>query len=115
MMASSSAMTTRVDPTPLPEHPVEQVVLGALQIGNLGQHLAAVTSHGVGVALGLTLVLPGERGLRHQRTQPGIVGDVVEHRQLLIGHGEILPKLGETGGDLAQPTFEERPGHDRRV
>ena len=107
MMPSSSAMTTRVGATPLPEHPVEQFVLGALELGDLGQHLAAVPPHGVGVTLGLTHVLAGERRLRHKRTQAGVVSDVVEHRQLLVGDGQIPAQLAEAGGDLAQPSFEQ--------
>jgi hypothetical protein len=100
-------MTTVVGATPLPEHPVEQFVLGALEFGDLVLQLTAVAAHGISVSLGLALVLTGEGRLRHQRAQPGVVGDVVEDRQLLVGDRQIVAQLAETGGDLAQPSFEE--------
>jgi Zn-dependent M16 (insulinase) family peptidase len=42
---------------------VEQLILGAFQFGNLRHEFGAVSSHGVGMALGLTVVLTGKRCL----------------------------------------------------
>lgn len=70
MMASSSAITTRVGkvlPSPWSavgrDKPVEQLVLGRLEPADIGGERIAVAAHRVGVALGLAALRFGERRL----------------------------------------------------
>ena len=73
--------------------------------------VAAVPVHRVGVALGLAVLPLGERRLRHQRAQPGVVGLVGEVRELLVGDRELATELHEPFGHIGQPLFEQRAGH----
>src|SRR5579863_7715722 len=108
MMASSSAMTTRLGRSgmrgarfrvsgawvlrgaagasgaaeagpagsvPVPE-PEQQLVLPMLElVDGVGQSLPG-PGGGVGRALGVVVVVPGHRGLGHERPEPGVVGGV---------------------------------------
>lgn len=71
--------------------------------------------HGIGVALGLVVLAIGERCLRHQRAQVGVVGCLGEVRELLVGHGEVVPQLAEPAGDLREAALDEGPGHQAAV
>ena len=62
---------------------VEHLVLGAFELGDHRDELGAVTIHGVGVALRLAVVVLGQRGLRHESPQPGVVSLVGEMGELL--------------------------------
>src|SRR5262245_2593078 len=94
MMASSSAITTRivtgtsfrrsgapgrahstashrrtapaVAPTSRPGQAVEELVLAHLELGDLGHHALAVLAHRVDVLAGLVGLLRRRRGLRHE-------------------------------------------------
>ena len=98
----------------LGHQPVEQLVLGLLEPADLVEHLGAVALHGVGVALGVLVLPVGERRLRHERPQPGVVGGLGEVAELLVGHGELLAELLEARADLGEAAFDEGPGHRRQ-
>ena len=44
---------------------------------------------GVGVAAGVARLDVGERRLRHERAQPGVLGLLLEERELLLGDREL--------------------------
>lgn len=67
--------------------------------------------HGVGVALRVVVLAVGERRLRDERAQPGVVGRLGEVRQLLVGHGQILPELAQAAGHLREAPFDDGLGH----
>ena len=124
-MASSSAMTTRVEPgaavgtsvtrTPVrpgPAHPVprdvgQQLVLATLQVPDRGRQGVVGPDHGVGVPTDLGVLVGGQRGLGDQRAQSGILGLLVDHGQLLVQHGQLLPGAHQPGVDVADPAFEQ--------
>lgn len=123
MMASSSAMTTRVVTVGflsalragLGQQPVEQLVLVLLEATDLVDDLGAVPLHGVGVALGVLVLALCERRLGHKGPQPGVVGRLGEVRKLLLGDGQLLAELLEARADLGQAALDEGPGHRRSV
>ena len=123
-MASSSAMTTRVAKLVpsfdrcvlarpgLREQPVEQLVLIALQLGDLVEHGGAVPSHGLGMPLGLPMVDVGDGRLGHQGPQPGVVGGIGQMRELLIRDLELGAQLLQATGNLAESPLDQRLGHE---
>jgi hypothetical protein len=120
-MASSSAMTTRVlNVVPfglrpgLGREPVEQLVLRLLESADLVEDLGTVPLHRIGVALGV-LVLPlGQRRLRHQRAEPGVVRGLGQVGELLVRHRQLVAELLEARADLGEATLDEGPGHARQ-
>jgi hypothetical protein len=122
-MASSSAMTTRVvtrdvlscgGSLGLGQQPVEQLVLRELELGDLLDDLGSMPGHGLGVALGVVVLPVGERGLRHERAEPGVVGRIGEVAQLLLGDGQLLTEVAEPSTHLRQAALHEGPGHGRQ-
>src|SRR4051794_27122875 len=100
MMASSSAMTTRVV-TWLPlslgsrrsglgHQAVEQLVLGLLEPADLVDHPGPVALHRLSMALRVLVLPVGQGRLRHERPQAGVVGGLGEVAELLVGDGELL-------------------------
>ena len=65
-------------------------------------------AHGVGVALGLAVLVLGQRRLGHQGPQAGVVGLLGEVAQLLVGDGQLL-------AELAEPVGRPRTGGARRA
>ena len=109
-----------VPPAPRPsgagfEELVEEFVLEHLEAGDLGEHVATVAAHGLGVARRLAMLAFGERRLGDQRPQSGVIGLVRELSQLLVGHGEISTKPLQLPGHVRQPPLDQGPTHDQRV
>ncbi len=66
---------------------------------------------GVGRALRVGVVVPGQGRLRHERTDAGIVGRVVEHHQLLVEHRQLLAHPHEASVDVPQGPFDQGAAH----
>lgn len=118
MMASSSAITTRVltvgsslRSCGLGHESVEQLVLGALETGDPLEQLGAVSLHGLGVPLGLVMLPIGQGCLRDERAQSSIVGCLGEVGQLILGDAELVAQLLEARRGLGEAAFDERSGH----
>src|SRR5436190_18935575 len=117
MMASSSAMTTRTATqacsfaffglSGLEDEAVEQLVLFLFELRNPGDYVVAAADHGVGVPLGLVVLAVGQRGLRHQRPQAGIVGLLHEDGQLLVQDSEFVAGAPQAVVDLPQPALDQ--------
>src|SRR4051812_29559236 len=107
MIASSSAMTTRVatvrilrcggsdhSSTSPDRHPrrstaalvqdIEQFVLSGFEPFDRFHDLGAAAEHGISVTLRRPELTVGEWRLRHERTQTGVVGFVVQLNELLV-------------------------------
>src|SRR3954454_20492066 len=130
MMASSSAITTRVgtgwvpfcwpsEPAAYCEgsvrssvarggEPVEEVVLGPLHLLDGGTDGIAVAGHGLGVARCGAMFLLGQRRLRHQGPQTSLVGVVGQAAALIVADGELRSGLPQPFGQLGQPLFDQR-------
>ena len=102
-MASSSAMTTRTVTVlaclpwsaGLCHEPLEQLVLRPLQLFDRSRDCGPAASHGVGVALRLVMLAVCKGRLGDECPDAGVVGLVVELRELLIGDGELGSQLLE--------------------
>ena len=79
----------------LGHEPVEQLVLVALQLGDLGLDLGAVPAHRLGVAFRLAVVAVGDGRLGHEGTQARVVGLIGEVRELLGADVEFATQLPE--------------------
>ena len=121
-MASSSAMTTRVVTGLLPS---TEVRVSAIRRSSSSSWVcssrliwSSTSARWRCMASAwrwASLVLPvGERRLRHQRPQPGVVGGLGEVAELLVGHGELLAQLLEARADLGEAAFDQGPGHRRQ-
>src|SRR5690349_24871063 len=120
MMASSSAMTTRVangllrvggSALRLGQQPVEELVLGALEVAQLVQDSGAVAPHGVGVAPRLLVLTTRHRRLAHERLDAQVVGRLLEGGELLVRHGQLLPEGAQARRDLVEAALQQGPGH----
>src|SRR5258705_9827605 len=115
MMASSSAITTRViDVSSWPyrstrfgDETVEQFVLGRLELLDRTQQFGAVAGHGVGVALGLTMLVLGEGRLGNQGPQAGVVGLRSQLRKLLVDDRELVAQGAEAITHVGQTALDE--------
>ena len=86
---------------------VEQFVLRALEGLELGDHVRPVTAHRVGVLLGLTMLLLGQRRLRDQGPDAGVVGLVGEVSELLVGHPQLLTEMADAVGHLGEAALDQ--------
>src|SRR5262245_35976175 len=104
MMASSSAITTRVDVFTkrrsggwsglrgqLGGHPIEEGVLLAEQLVQGGFQGLAMPGHRLGVAAGLTSLGVAQRSLGHQRPEAGLLALLLEKSLLFDRNGELRP------------------------
>src|SRR5438445_2323926 len=136
-MASSSAMTTRTTLSPAGSaigflaprwatvlafpavsagvryEPLEQLVLGPLQLFYRGDDRSPAPCHGVGVTLGVVVVPPGEGRLRDEGADAGVFGHLGEGPQLLVDYIQLLPGAAQAAVDLDQSPLDEFPRHGR--
>src|SRR5947209_8614129 len=94
MIASSSAITTRTATKgpPLPavgQQAVEELVLGLLESLDGLHQLGPAVGNGVGVLLGVVMLAIGERRLRDERAQAGLVGRLGEEGHLLVDDRQV--------------------------
>ncbi len=82
-----------------------------VQLCQLGHQGVAVAAHGIGVALGFTVVLAGERRLRHQGPEPGLVGVVDQVGELLVDHRQLATHLLHAFRDVPEAAFDQGPTH----
>src|SRR2546423_8165885 len=124
MMASSSAITTRVGVFTgwrsggwsglrgqLVGHPVEEGVLLAEKLGQGGLQGLPVPGHGLGVAAGLPGLGVAQRGVGDEGLQPGLLALLLVKFLLLACPAEVgLAPLAPLG-DFVRPPPQERPGY----
>src|SRR6266567_6048777 len=104
MIASSSAITTRVGlgtgrlrcsgasaGRELGRHAVEQSVLLALQVADGPGERVAMPGQRVSVAASIAGLDVAERRFGHERAQSGVVGFVLEERELLLRDRQLCP------------------------
>jgi hypothetical protein len=83
-------MWVRIPPAALPGRElIQQLVLPGLQLCDLVLNLIPVALHRPGMAFGLLELLICERGLRDEGAQPGLVGNVREVSELVLGDCEV--------------------------
>jgi hypothetical protein len=63
------------------------------------------------MALSVTVLVRRKGCLGYERAQPEIVGDVVDHDELFVEHGQLLACLGEATMDITERTFDEWASH----
>ncbi len=73
-----------------------------------------MTMHRIGVALGVVVLPVGEWRLRHERSQPGVVGRLGQEAELLVRHRQLLAELLQARADVGEASFDQRPGHPRQ-
>jgi len=88
--------------------PIEQVVLGPLELLDVGRHLAAVAAHRGGVLLRLAVIALGQRRLGHHRPEASVVGFVGEDGELLVGHSQLGAELPEPIPHVDQLSLDAR-------
>src|SRR5581483_10417266 len=124
MMASSSAITTRVDVFTkrrsggwsglrgqLVGHPIEEGVLLAEQLGQGGFEGLAMPGHRLGVPAGLTGLSVAQRGLGDECPEAGLLALLLEETLLLDCNGELGADPLEPLGDVEETPLQNRPGH----
>ena len=74
-----------------------------------------MTAHRLGMTRCLTVLAFGERGLRDQRADPGIVGDPGKALKLFIGDHEFLAEITQLRAQFTQATLEQVPIHPASV
>lgn len=82
-----------------------------IEPGNLGLESVAVLAEPFGVATRLSILLLGDRCLRHQGTEPSIVSLAGELDQLLVGHAKIVARRLELFAHTAEAALDLGPGH----
>jgi len=85
--------------------------LRLLEAADLVADLGTVPLHRIGVALGILVLAIGQRRLRHQRPQAGIIRGLGQVAELLVGHGQLVSELLEARADLGEAAFDQGPGH----
>jgi len=98
----------------LGQESIEELVLGALQAGDLPEDPGPMSLHGIGVALGVLVLAVRQRGLGHQRAEPGVVRGLGERRELLVGYRQLFAELTEARTDVGEAALDEGPGHGRQ-
>ena len=87
---------------------IEKRVQGGFELGDLCDDPVAVTGHAFNMA-GEPAMLPFcERGLRHERSHPCVVGFVAELAELLLGDLQIGAQRAQLLPHTPQPTFDLR-------
>lgn len=94
---------------------VEQVVLLLLKPTNIGNHLASVTFHRLGVTSSDAMLPFSERGLGNERSEASIVGLVGEMGQLLVGNCQFVTQVAQLDIDFREPPLQCRPCHGGEV
>lgn len=89
--------------------------MGALELAELLEQVGVVAAHGVRVALGLAVLLLGQRGLRHERPQTGFVGLLGEVGELLLGDGDVALDRLAAVGHVSQTPFDQGAAHERSL
>src|SRR5437763_3165060 len=126
MIASSSAMTTRrrrafASATAesacreLGGDAVEELVLLDLELLDVLPERVAMASERVGVAARVAGFDVGERGFGHQRSQPDVVGLLLEEHELLLRDGELGADPLQTFADVDEAPLQHRARHGPRV
>ncbi len=85
----------------------QQLVLNALQLGDLLHEVIAMAGHGLGVALSLVMFAIRQGRFRHHRTKAGVVGALHEERELLLGNRELLTLEPQPLGDLRELPLQQ--------
>ncbi len=83
----------------------------SLELGHRLEQRVAGPRHGVGVARRLVVLLRRQRRLRHQGPHAGLVGRLLDDGQLLVEHGQLLPRPDEPGVDVSDPPFQQDAMH----
>jgi hypothetical protein len=78
------------------EEAFEQLVLGPLELGDLGHELGPVAGHCVGVLLGLAVLAIGHWDLGDHGSEAGFVCGVDKNRELFLDDAQL-------GAELSQP------------
>lgn len=94
---------------------VEQIILLLLKPPNIGNHLVAVTFHGLGVTSSGAMLPFGEWSLGNERPEASIVGLVGEMGQLLVGNRQFMTQVAQQDTDLGKPPLQCRPCHGGEV
>ena len=94
---------------------VEERVLLLLELADRRPQRLGVARLGVGVAAGVAGLDVGERGLRHERPQPYVLGFLLEEAQLLVGDRELGPDPLQALADVDEAPLEERLRHRRGI
>jgi hypothetical protein len=89
------------------DEPVEQLVLRTFELLDRRDHGHLVPGHCVGVTSGFAMLLIGQRGFRHQRAEPRVVGVLGQVGQLFVGDGELTAGLAKSVGQLYETPFEQ--------
>ena len=95
----------------LVRHAIEQRILLALELVDRTAQRIALAGLGIGVAAHLVRLGLGERSLRHERAQPGVVGLGLEERALLVGDRELGAQTLEPIAHVDEPALEQGLGH----
>ena len=91
------------------------VVLLALELRDRAAQRVAVRGQGVGVPPGVSGLGLGERRLRDQGPQPGVLGLLLEERELLLGDRELGAQALEPVADVDEAPLERSTRPRRAV
>ena len=95
----------------LGRHAVEERILLALELHDRAGQRIPVASERVGMATGVAGLDVAEWCLRHEGAQAGIVGLVLEERDLFLGDRQLRAQALETFAHVDEPPLEDRLGH----
>jgi hypothetical protein len=99
----------------LGRHAVEEGVLLALELDDrLGDRIP-VAGEGVGVPARIARLDVDERRLRDEGAQTGVLGFVLEERELLLSDRQFGTKALETLAHVHETPLEDRLGHGRSI
>ena len=69
----------------------------------------------LGVAARLAVLALGQRGLRHQGPDAGVLGLAGQRGELLLGDPQVLPEPAQPTAHVAQTVLDPVPGHNRSL
>lgn len=93
------------------DEPVKQVVLRHFQLAHLSEQLIAMTTHCLGMTLGLVVFLLGEGRLRDQGPKAGLIGIVSKMGKLFLRNAKITIDRLEAVRNVAKTPFDQGAAH----
>lgn len=90
---------------------IEELVLASLEFRDLGQHAFVVPGERIGRVSGVGVLGSREGGVRHERTQAGVVGLGGHLGQVLGGDGRVFAQRAQSLGHIDQLPFDPLPRH----
>lgn len=95
--------------------PVEQFVLERLELRDLSGDRSVLLCHGIGMPLGFTMLVFGERGLGDECPESGLVGFGSHLFELFLTDPSLGAQFAQALTGIGKPSLDSGPGHGRSL